>query len=84
METPHDRIILVRVSAGARTEDIEELDHDILKIRVQTPPEKGRANKRVAALIAEYYKIPISKVTLLSGGSYREKRFLLEGTAQHR
>lgn len=81
MGTPNDRVILVRVSAGARTENIEEVDHDTLKIRVQTPPEKGKANKRVAVLIAEYYKIPVSRVTLLSGGSYREKRFLLKGTA---
>lgn len=72
------KTIKVRVSAGAKTEKVEEVESGVFKIRVQTAPEKGKANERVAELIAEYYKIPKSKVFLASGATYREKVFLID------
>jgi uncharacterized protein len=72
------KIINAKVSAGVRTEKIEEIAPYVLKVRVQTPPEKGKANKRVLQLIALHYGVSISKVSLLSGAMSREKEFLLE------
>lgn len=73
-----EKIIKVKVSAGAKTEKIEELEPGVFKIRVQEPPEKGKANARVASLLAEHFKIPRSKVFLMSGASYREKIFSID------
>ena len=56
-----ERIIKVRVSAGAKTEKVEEIEPDVFKIRVSTPPEKGKANERVTQLLADYFKISKSK-----------------------
>lgn len=72
------QIITVKVSAGARTEVVEEIAPYILKIRTQAPPEKGKANARVAELIAEYYGISPSDVTLLRGATNREKIFTID------
>lgn len=71
-------MIKVKVSAGAKTDKIEEVAPDFFKIRVQEPPEKGRANNRVVELIAEYFNIPESRVYLISGATFREKIFSVE------
>lgn len=73
-----NKTIKVRVSAGAKTENVEEIGSDVFKIRVAVAPEKGKANERVAELIAEYYKISKSKVFLVSGATYKEKVFLID------
>jgi hypothetical protein len=60
-----EKIIKIRVSAGAKTEKVEKTGLDTFKIRVSSPPEKGKANERVSELLAEYFKIPKSKVFLV-------------------
>ena len=73
-----ERIIKVKVSAGAKTEKVEEIEPNVFKIRVSSPPEKGKANDRVAELLAEYFKVSKSKVFLVSGATYREKVFMVD------
>ena len=68
-----EKTIKVKVSAGAKTEKIEEVEPGIFKIRVTEQPEKGKANVRVLELVAEYFKVSKSKVFLVSGNTYREK-----------
>lgn len=72
------QIIKVRVNAGAKTEKIEEVAPRLFRVRVQTPPEKGRANKRVIALVAEYLDIPASRISLISGATYKEKLLVIK------
>lgn len=71
-------IITVKVSAGARTEKIEEVDIRVLKIRVRETPEKNMANKRVIELVARHYGVSFDSVLLVSGATFREKIFLVE------
>jgi hypothetical protein len=42
-------------------------------VRVAAPPEDGRANAAVCALLAELLELPRSAVTLVSGHGSREK-----------
>ena len=72
-----DRLIKVKVSAGAKTEKVEEVGPDNFRVRVAVPPEKGRANMRVAELLAEYLHIPKTNIILKSGATYKEKLFLV-------
>ncbi len=72
------RTIKVKVSAGAKTEKIEELGPDSFKIRVSAPPEKGKANQRAAEILAEHLGIPKSRVFLQSGATSRDKIFLVD------
>ena len=73
-----EKIIKVKVSAGAKTEKVEEIGPDMFKVRVSAPPEKGKANNRVAELLAEHFKISKTNVILMNGATYREKTFLIE------
>ncbi len=72
----HDmKKIRVKVSAGAKTEKVVEVEPDFFRIRVNEPPEKGKANARVIELLAEYYGIPESLITLVLGAATRDKIF---------
>lgn len=73
-----ERIIKVKVSAGAKTEKLEEIAPDVFKVRVSAPPEKGKANSRVAELLAKHFEVPMSRVLLVSGETYREKIFCIQ------
>ena len=46
---------------------------DSWKVRVAAAPERGRANDAVLALLAEALALPRASVSLVSGGSSRDK-----------
>ena len=68
-------LITVKVSAGAKSESIEEVSPNIFKIKVRVAREKGKANERVVEILAEYFNVAASRVLLKSGATSREKRF---------
>lgn len=68
----------MKVSAGAKTEHIEEIAPGSFKVRVRIPPEKGKANARVAELLAQHFGVPITSVILMRGNTSREKIFFIE------
>ena len=48
-------------------------------MRVGAPPERGKANEAVLALLAEVLAVPRSSVMLVSGGRSRDKIVELAG-----
>jgi uncharacterized protein YggU (UPF0235/DUF167 family) len=48
-------------------------------VRVGAPPERGKANEAVLALLAEVLAVPRSSVALVSGGGSRDKIVELAG-----
>jgi len=49
----------------------------VLKIRVQAPPEKGKANSEVRALLAKHFGLPLRQVEILRGESSSLKQVRL-------
>ena len=70
-------IIPVRVRAGARRTGVAGEHDGALRIDVNAAPEKGKANRAVAEVLAEVLQIPKSTVKLLSGATSNQKRFLV-------
>ncbi|WP_411036496.1 DUF167 domain-containing protein [Shinella sp. BYT-45] len=54
-------------------------DESYLKARVSDPPDKGRANKALVALIAKAAGVAKSAVSLVSGDTQRKKILRIEG-----
>lgn len=52
---------------------------DHLKIRVQAPPEGGKANQRVLELLANKLRISISDIALIRGGTSQHKAVEIRG-----
>ena len=52
-----------------------------LSVRVAAPPEAGRANAALLALLAQALGVPASSVTLVGGAASRRKRVRIAGDA---
>lgn len=75
--------VLIRVKAvpGARRDEIAGVLSDRLKIRVSAPPEGGRANKAICALLAGVLRVRGRDVTLHSGPTGPEKTLHVSGVS---
>jgi len=63
----------LRVSAGASRRRILGVHGGALKLSVKVPPEKGKANRDVLALVAETFGLAASEVDIVSGGTSPDK-----------
>ncbi len=75
-------LVHTRVTPNARKNGLgglyESADgHVSLGIYVSVPPEKGKANKAAAAILAKALKVPKSDVVLIQGEASRHKVFKL-------
>jgi len=71
--------VRLRVSPGAARAAVVGRHGDGWKLRVAAAPERGKANEAVLALLAETLAVPRASVTLVSGGSSRDKIVELAG-----
>ena len=67
--------ITVKAKPGAREEKVEKVGEGEFEVSVKEPPIKGAANKAIVKALAEYFKISIYQVTLVSGFTSRQKVF---------
>jgi uncharacterized protein len=74
-------VVRVHVQPGAGRTAVVGRHGDALKIRVAAPPQGGRANDAVVALLAEVLGAPAAAVSLVSGASSRSKRIRVTGVA---
>ena len=70
-------ILPVRARPGARRNEIRGEQNGMLKVCVTQPPEKGKANKALIALLARELHLRKSQLELLAGETSPEKRFLV-------
>jgi hypothetical protein len=63
----------VRVVPNSSTNLVTSGPNGSLKVKLTSPPEKGKANKHLVELLAKHYKVSRSKVRLVSGLTSRNK-----------
>jgi uncharacterized protein len=78
MAMPSARVRL-RVSPGARRDELVGWHGEGWKVRVSAPPEDGRANDAVLDLLARELSLPRRSLSIVSGRTAREKVVLVEG-----
>jgi uncharacterized protein len=78
MAMPSARVRL-RVSPGARRDEVVGRHGEGWKVRVAAPPEDGRANDAVLDLLARELALPRRSLSIVSGQTAREKVVLMEG-----
>jgi hypothetical protein len=66
---PGGVVIAVKVVPGASRDQIAGLLGDRLKIRTAAPPEDGKANAAIRALLARALGVPLSCVHVVSGST---------------
>jgi len=67
------KTIQVRVKPNARESILEEVVPGQWLAKLKSPPVDGRANQELIELIAQYFELPKSAVTIKSGASGRVK-----------
>ena len=67
----------VHAQPGAGRTQITGRHGDALKIRVAVPPEHGRANDALAAVLVEAFGLKAADVSIVAGEKSRAKRFRL-------
>lgn len=78
-DTPAGVVAAVKVVPGASRDKIVGLLGESLKIATAAPPEKGKANAAVAAILAKAGGVDKRRVTLVSGPGSPRKEFLIAG-----
>lgn len=66
-------LIHVNVITRARTPGVIERTPDHFTVKVTASPEKGKANKEVCCLVAEYFGVSASAVRIIRGQTARRK-----------
>lgn len=75
----HEVTIGLKVVPRAASDDIVGWTGDVLKVRVTAPPQDGRANAAVEALLAEALGVKKRAVSIVTGHASAHKRVRIEG-----
>lgn len=71
--------IFVRARPSARVEKIEKIDAETYAVSVKEKPEGNDANIAIIQALAEYFRVPMLRVRLISGRTSRQKIFIIDG-----
>lgn len=71
----------VRVSPGAAKTRILGEHAGVLKVAVAAPPEKGKANRELAAFLAGALGVSRRAVAVVAGQASRSKRVSVDGVS---
>ena len=78
-ETPQGTRLKLRVVPGASRDRVVGVLGDALKVCVSAAPEKGKANKRIVAMLAACLGVAGRDVRVVAGETARDKRVLVVG-----
>lgn len=77
-------VLLIKAVPGARRDEVSGWLGERLKVRVAAPPEDGKANAAICALLARELGLRESQIRIVSGLSRAEKSVELTATAMAR
>jgi len=66
-------IIQVKVKPQSKKEYIERISDKKYQVCLHEAPEKGKANKALVKLLADYFSISLSKVVIVKGQKSKDK-----------
>ena len=72
----------LKVVPGASRSEIGGWLGEMLKVRISAPPEKGRANAAVEALLARALDLPAGSARIVSGAGSSQKVMEIQGLAK--
>jgi uncharacterized protein (TIGR00251 family) len=63
----------LKVIANASHSEIIAQENGDWKVKVQAPPEDGKANKAVIQLLAKHFKVPKNRIQIIAGEKSPQK-----------
>jgi len=68
--------VRVKVVPSSKRVKVNVAQNGMMLVKVDAPPQKGLANKRLVEILADYFKIPKSSVKIIHG--FKSKMKLVE------
>ena len=65
--------IAVKVIPGASKDQIIQIDESNFKIKTTKPPEDGKANESVIAILAKHFDVKKNQIEIISGATSQKK-----------
>jgi uncharacterized protein (TIGR00251 family) len=79
---PKGVLLRVRVQPRSNRDQVAGLWEGRLRVRIAAPPVDGKANCQLARVIAKIFRVPKSRVVILTGETGREKTLLVTGATE--
>ena len=70
-------VVAIRVQPRGSRSEIQGVKDGRLRIKTTAPPADGKANKDVIRQLAKEFGVPLSRVSLKSGSSNRNKTIVI-------
>ncbi len=67
--------IFVKAKAGAKKEQVEQIDATHYVVQVKAPPVEGKANDAIRKALADYLDVAPSQIMMISGKTSKQKIF---------
>ncbi len=74
---PEGTVVVVRVAAGARRNQLQWQSDGLLRVWLTQRAEKGKANQALLEMVADALGVRKSQLQLLSGAHSPQKRLLI-------
>lgn len=75
--------LAIRITPNAsRDEVVGRTDDGAFRVKVQSPPVEGAANRRLIRFLADRLGVPKSRIRIVSGNTSRTKQLEIEGDEQ--
>ncbi len=71
--------ILIKVKPNAKENKVEGISKNQFLVKVKAPPKEDKANKELIETLAEYFKVPKSQISILTGLKSKQKIVNIEG-----
>ena len=65
--------IFVTAKPNAKENSVVRLDETHYKVSVKAPPDDGRANQAVLEVLSDFFRVPKTRVVILSGHRSKTK-----------
>jgi hypothetical protein len=69
--------ILVDVKPNSKQQKIEKITDGVYKVYVRAPAREGKANSAVIEIVADYFKVAKSLVTIKAGKTSKTKVIII-------
>ena len=65
--------IEIKVKPNSKQQKIEKITDTSFEVCVKSKPERGKANKEVISVLANYFNIPKNRIQIIKGLKNRKK-----------
>ena len=71
----------VKVTPRSSKSEVVSFEGALLKVRLHSPPDKGKANEELISVLSEFFHTPKSSISLVKGMASRSKRVVLNNVS---